>query len=336
MIGVDAEKDRRTGIPVSSLYGGSFESLTPAAADLADVDVLVIDLQDVGSRYYTYVWTMALAMEAAARARVTVVVARSPEPAGRRRGRVGAALPGFHSFVGLGAVPVRHGLTIGEMARMVRAGIPGDRTGRFGKADRLRAQGRGDEGLEAVDGLRRDRPALGDAVAEHADARHRVRLSRAVPGRGDQPVRGARHDAAVRDHRRAVPRRLSLGGAARPPASARRAIPAAVVPADVSQVRAAVVRRRAAARHQPRHVPSLPRRHRAAARGARAGARRLRLAHRALRVRRGPARDRSADRQRRGTDWPSTTGRPFDEICAPFAAYESQFSAQRAPFLLYD
>jgi uncharacterized protein YbbC (DUF1343 family) len=133
MIGVDAEKDRRTGIPVSSLYGGSFESLSPAAADLADVDVLVIDLQDVGSRYYTYVWTMALAMQAAARAHVTVVVVDRPNPLGGAEVESGPLLPGFHSFVGLGAVAVRHGMTIGEIARMVKSGIPGDRTGRFGK-----------------------------------------------------------------------------------------------------------------------------------------------------------------------------------------------------------
>ncbi len=134
MIGVDAEKDRRTGIPVSSLYGGSFESLTPAAHDLADVDVLVIDLQDVGSRYYTYVWTMALAIEAAARAHVPVIVVDRPNPLGGVEVESGPLLPGFHSFVGLGAVAVRHGLTIGEIARMVGSGIPGDHAGRFGKA----------------------------------------------------------------------------------------------------------------------------------------------------------------------------------------------------------
>ena len=66
MIGVEHDKDARTGIPVTSLYGETFESLAPEAAELADVDVLVVDLQDVGSRYYTYVWTMALAMQAAA------------------------------------------------------------------------------------------------------------------------------------------------------------------------------------------------------------------------------------------------------------------------------
>ena len=62
MVGVDDGRDARTGIPVTSLYGETFESLTPPADELEGLDVLVVDLQDVGSRYYTYVWTMALAL----------------------------------------------------------------------------------------------------------------------------------------------------------------------------------------------------------------------------------------------------------------------------------
>lgn len=124
MVGVDGDRDRRTGIPVTSLYGSSFESLTPPAADLSEVDVLVVDLQDVGSRYYTYVWTMALAMKAAAQARVQVVVLDRPNPLGGREIEGGAVSRGYESFVGLGSVPVRHGLTIGEMARLVAAGMP--------------------------------------------------------------------------------------------------------------------------------------------------------------------------------------------------------------------
>jgi uncharacterized protein YbbC (DUF1343 family) len=131
MVGVETERDRRTGIPVSSLYGGSYESLTPTAADLSEVDVLVVDLQDVGSRYYTYVWTMGLALVAAARAGVAVVVVDRPNPLGGVEIESGPLLPGYESFVGLGAVAVRHGMTIGEIARMVRAGIPGDRRGPF-------------------------------------------------------------------------------------------------------------------------------------------------------------------------------------------------------------
>jgi uncharacterized protein YbbC (DUF1343 family) len=126
MIGVGDDRDARTGIPVSSLYGETFESLAPTAADLAEVDVLVVDLQDVGSRYYTYVWTMALAMQAAARAGVAVVVLDRPNPLGGQEAAIegGTVEPGFESFVGLGAVPVRHGMTAGELAQLVRAGLP--------------------------------------------------------------------------------------------------------------------------------------------------------------------------------------------------------------------
>jgi uncharacterized protein YbbC (DUF1343 family) len=124
MVGVADGRDARTGIPVTSLYGETFESLTPTAAELEGVDVLVVDLQDVGSRYYTYVWTMALALGAAARARVAVVVLDRPNPLGGVAIEGGTVQDGCTSFVGLGAVPVRHGLTIGEVARLVAAGMP--------------------------------------------------------------------------------------------------------------------------------------------------------------------------------------------------------------------
>jgi uncharacterized protein YbbC (DUF1343 family) len=124
MIGVEHGKDARTGIAVTSLYGETFESLTPSAAELSEIDVLVIDLQDVGSRYYTYIWTMALAMQAAARAGVAVVVLDRPNPLGGVALEGGTVEPGCESFVGLGAVPVRHGMTAGEVARLVRAGMP--------------------------------------------------------------------------------------------------------------------------------------------------------------------------------------------------------------------
>jgi uncharacterized protein YbbC (DUF1343 family) len=124
MIGVDDDRDARTGIPVTSLYGETFESLTPTAADLSGVDVLVIDLQDVGARYYTYVWTAALVMGAAAAAGVAVVVLDRPNPIDGLAIEGGTVRAGCESFVGLGAVPVRHGLTIGELCRLVAAGMP--------------------------------------------------------------------------------------------------------------------------------------------------------------------------------------------------------------------
>ncbi len=133
MIGVADDSDRRTGIPVVSLYGDTFESLAPTPADLAGLDVLLIDLQDVGSRYYTYVWTMALALGAAARAGVAAVVLDRPNPLGGRAIEGGTVREAYQSFVGLGAVPVRHGLTIGEVARLCAGGLPWGGT-RFARA----------------------------------------------------------------------------------------------------------------------------------------------------------------------------------------------------------
>jgi uncharacterized protein YbbC (DUF1343 family) len=108
--------DPRLGVPVHSLYG---KTRKPTAAQLEGVDALLVDLQDVGARYYTFVWTMLLCMEAAWEQGIAVVVLDRPNPLG------GDAVEGpilnrvFASFVGLHDVPVRHGLTIGELARML-------------------------------------------------------------------------------------------------------------------------------------------------------------------------------------------------------------------------
>ncbi|MEO8432447.1 MAG: molybdopterin-guanine dinucleotide biosynthesis protein B [Acidobacteriota bacterium] len=109
-----------TGLPAVSLYGSTIESLKPAAADMQGLDALVFDVADVGSRYYTYVWTMMLAMEACAEARVPLVVCDRPNPIG---GAIEGAPqePGFLSFVGLHPISVRHGMTAGELAHLLRA-----------------------------------------------------------------------------------------------------------------------------------------------------------------------------------------------------------------------
>ncbi len=109
-----------TGLPVRSLYGSSIASLSPAPEDLRDLDVLVCDLQDVGSRYYTFVWTVCIAIEACARAGVRVIVCDRPNPlGGEREGE--PQHPDLLSFVGWYPVPVRHGRTIGEIALLYRA-----------------------------------------------------------------------------------------------------------------------------------------------------------------------------------------------------------------------
>jgi len=116
----DESRDRRTGLPVHSLYGHTEASLTPTPAMLEGIDTLIFDIQDVGSRYYTYAATMVLAMRACARAGVEVVVLDRPNPLGGELVEGGAVEPGFESFVGLFSVPNRHGLTVGELARMSR------------------------------------------------------------------------------------------------------------------------------------------------------------------------------------------------------------------------
>ena len=84
---------------------------------LRGLDVLVIDLQDVGSRYYTFQWTMALAMQACARAGVRVLVLDRPNPLGGEIVEGNVPDPAFASFVGLYPLPARPGLTLGELAR---------------------------------------------------------------------------------------------------------------------------------------------------------------------------------------------------------------------------
>src|SRR5262249_60322493 len=81
------------------------------------IDPVVVDLQDVGSRYYTFIWTMALAMRACARSGVRVVVLDRPNPLGGKLVEGNVADPTFASFVGLYPLAIRHGLTIGEIAR---------------------------------------------------------------------------------------------------------------------------------------------------------------------------------------------------------------------------
>jgi len=113
MIEWEGFTDRATGVPVHSLYGAHRK---PTPEMLADLDVLLVDLQDVGARYYTFIWTLLLCLEACAEAGVTVVVLDRPNPIGGRRTEGTVLDPDYRSFVGLAPIPMRHGLTIGELA----------------------------------------------------------------------------------------------------------------------------------------------------------------------------------------------------------------------------
>jgi uncharacterized protein YbbC (DUF1343 family) len=110
--------DARTNLPVYSLYG---ETKRPNAERLRDVDLLVFDIQDIGTRFYTYVWTMSYVLEAAAQCGVPMIVLDRPNPITGAVCEGPLLQPGFRSFVGRHPIPVRHGLTVGEIARLLNA-----------------------------------------------------------------------------------------------------------------------------------------------------------------------------------------------------------------------
>lgn len=109
-------RDPVTGVEVRSLYG---DAVRPSASDLDDLDVVLVDLPDVGARFYTYIWTMSHLLEACADAGVAVVVLDRPNPLGGRLDRAEGPMldEGAQSLVGRWTMPIRHGLTIGELAR---------------------------------------------------------------------------------------------------------------------------------------------------------------------------------------------------------------------------
>src|SRR5688572_3155124 len=106
--------DEKTGVTIHSLYG---DTRTPTRAMLDDVDVLVYDIQDVGARMYTYVWTMTLAAEAAKKAGKRFVVLDRPNPIRNDIMEGGSIEKRYRTFTGLHDVPMRYGLTAGELAR---------------------------------------------------------------------------------------------------------------------------------------------------------------------------------------------------------------------------
>jgi uncharacterized protein YbbC (DUF1343 family) len=104
------------GLPVYSLYG---QTRKPEDRVLNLIDTLVIDLQDVGARYYTFIWTMALCLKACAEHRVKVVILDRPNPLGGKKVEGNVSNRDFLSFVGLFPIPPRYGLTIGELALLL-------------------------------------------------------------------------------------------------------------------------------------------------------------------------------------------------------------------------
>ncbi|EKD41257.1 MAG: hypothetical protein ACD_73C00789G0001 [uncultured bacterium] len=116
MVGVETTRDPHTQLPIVSLYGNTFESLKPKHEDLADIDLLIIDLQDIGTRYYTFIYTMAFCLEVCAKQKKKVIVLDRPNPINGLTLEGPLLQKGFESFVGVYPIPIRHGMTIGELA----------------------------------------------------------------------------------------------------------------------------------------------------------------------------------------------------------------------------
>src|SRR5207249_4053634 len=146
--------DPQTGIPIYSLYS---ETRSPTAEMLRDIDVLLVDLQDVGTRVYTFEWTTALALEACAAAGKEVVILDRPNPIGGVALEGNLIRPGYTSFVGLYPVPMRHGLMLGELAALVNARMAGIAAKPARRADGpgRRCPGRCDLTVVPMEGWRR-------------------------------------------------------------------------------------------------------------------------------------------------------------------------------------
>jgi uncharacterized protein YbbC (DUF1343 family) len=115
MVEWDGFIDKRTSLPVYSLYG---KVRKPQPEMLKSIDTLVFDLPDVGARYYTFIWTMALCMQACAEEGKRMVVLDRPNPINGVKVEGPVLDPAFSSFVGMYPIAVRHGMTVGELARM--------------------------------------------------------------------------------------------------------------------------------------------------------------------------------------------------------------------------
>ena len=112
---VEQYTDEKTGLPVYSLYG---KTKKPTPEMLSNVDVLLFDIQDVGTRFYTYIYTMALAMEAAKENNIPIIVLDRPNPISGTKVEGPVLEDKYSSFIGEYPIPVRHGMTVGELAKL--------------------------------------------------------------------------------------------------------------------------------------------------------------------------------------------------------------------------
>ena len=180
-------KDAATGVPVYSVYGDSSAKRHPPLEILQSVDAVVFDIQDIGTRFYTYETTLGYFLEAAAKTGKRIVVLDRPNPINGASVQGPISEAGRESFTNYGPIPVRHGMTIGELARYYNARARHPRA-----ADRGAHGGMGARRLAGFDG-----GAVGESFAQYAQPDR----GRAVSGRGthggDECFGGARHGHSV-------------------------------------------------------------------------------------------------------------------------------------------
>ena len=230
-------------VPVYSLYS---ETREPTAEMLKDLDVLVVDLQDVGTRIYTYIYTMAYCLTAARKHDLRSIVCDRPNPIGGASVEGPMLEPGFESFVGLYPIPMRHGMTIGELARLFNE--------HFGIGAKLE--------VVQMEGWRREMYHDDAGAPWVMPSPNMPTLDTAIvyPGtvlfEGTNVSEGRGHDPAVRADWRALGDRRTICGCSQPARAGWRRFSSRGVRTDVSQTRERVVRRMPASRDRPQDIPA--------------------------------------------------------------------------------
>ncbi len=176
-------RDAATGIPVYSVYGDSSAKRHPSLEILNSVDAIVYDIQDIGTRFYTYETTLGYFLEAAAKTGKKIFVLDRPNPINGAYVQGPISDQGRESFTNYGQIPIRHGMTIGELARFYNA--------ERGIHARLTVVADGGLAARRLAGF--DWSSLGQSFAQHAQPDRSRSLSRRRHSGGNQCFRGPRH-----------------------------------------------------------------------------------------------------------------------------------------------
>ena len=199
---ISDSRDAATGIPVYSVYGDTSAKRHPSLEILRSVDAIVFDIQDVGTRFYTYETTLGYFLEAAAQTGKKIFVLDRPNPINGIYVQGPISDPGRESFTNYGQIPIRHGMTIGELARFYNSE----------RNIRARLTVVAMEGWRRGDWLDSTGAALGQSLAEYAQPHRSRPLPRCRHPGGNQCFRRPRHRHPLRSHWRSLD---SVGGVGR-------------------------------------------------------------------------------------------------------------------------